>query len=119
MGDYRVSYEVKNVTLEDLTRQVYASLYLAEIEGKSVRLTDITEGVEFDYPATRALIEELNKPGRFATGTLPAGGLSGGIDGGLTIPVSELKRAPGTMNMYTDEGDWQLMNDSHVGEDVE
>lgn len=117
MGDYRVTYEVKNVTLEDLTRQVYASLYLAEIEGKSVRLTDITEGVEFDYPATRALIEGLSKPFAGGGDATPVSG--GSVDGGLTIPASELKRVPGTMNMYTDEGDWQLMNDSHVGEDVE
>lgn len=112
MGDYRVTYEVNNVTLEDLTRQVYASLYLAEIEGTSVRLTDITEGAEFDYPATRKLIEGLNR-GPFVTGTLPVGG----VDGGLTIPTSELKRHVSISPQA--EGDWQLPDEGRVGEDVE
>lgn len=88
MGNYRVTYEVKNVSLEELSKRVYASLYLAEIEGEQVRVIDITEpGVEFEYPATQKLLRHLNEN--------PS--ITGNIQG---------------------EGDWQLSDEDKTGEDV-
>lgn len=62
MADYRVTYEVKDADLGLLLNKVHASLYLAEIEGVNVRLTEITDGKEFDYPMTQKLIKHLNEP---------------------------------------------------------
>ena len=61
MSDFRVTYEVKDAQLETLLPRVFSSLYLAEIEGVNVRLTDITHGGEFDFPATQRLIKHLNE----------------------------------------------------------
>lgn len=61
MSDFRVTYTVKDTTLEALTKQVYTSLYLAEIEGENVRLTDVSHGQEFEFPATQKLLKHLNE----------------------------------------------------------
>ena len=61
MSDFRVTYEVKDTRLEELIKQVYTSLYLAGIEGQNVRLTDVSNGTPFEFPAIQKTIKHLNE----------------------------------------------------------
>ena len=72
MTDYKITYTVQADSVEEVARKVFTSLYLADLDGDSIRIEAVNGEELFSFPMIQSVTRQLNELRRPASASSPA-----------------------------------------------